>query len=149
MASHVSYLKRLKRPAGSKLIFTHQNDEILSEVISLKYDVKLLDLAPKPIQTIQLRIDMLNPEIYQIKDEGASKIIEYNNRSEDFVTEKINFRIKVADPNAVLEKNVIFEVTIMDLDEGIKFPTNNYGFYTWTPVKNLFGNQPVVQSFIE
>lgn len=149
MASHVSYVKRLKNPTGSKLMFTKQGNEILSEVISLKYDVKLLDLAPKPIEAIQLKIEMLNPAIYQIKDEGESKIIEYHNKSEDFVTDKINFRIKVIDPNAVLEKNVTFEVTIMDVDEGIVFPTNNYGFYSWIPVKNLAGNQPVVQNFIE
>jgi len=149
MASHVSYLKRLKSPAGSKLAFTHQQGDIVSEVISLKYDVKLLDLAPKPIQTIQLKITMLNPEIYQIQGDGESKILEYYNKSADFTTQTINFRIEVVDPNAIIDKNVVFEVTIMDVDEGITFPTNNYGFYTWTPVKNLMANQPVIQSFIE
>lgn len=147
MSSHVSYEKRLKLPSGDKLLFSVQNLDIISEVISLKYKIKLLDLAPKPIRLIRLTVEMLNPQIYEIQNEGEKMEIEYSNKSNDFVSQTISFKVKVVNPDNTLDKTVDLEVYVMDVDEGIKFPTSNYRFYSWIPSRDIRTNSSAINLF--
>ncbi len=133
--SNVKYLKRLKRPAGDKLLFTKQGNDIISEEINLKFRIELSSQAPDVMDTVRLKFTMQEPTQYVFSDDSKEIVTDYENVSEDFDTETFSLNVKVIDPDAPLELPVMFVVTVMDVDEGIPFPLDGRkGLYKWNPV---------------
>lgn len=134
--ANVTYVKTKTEPSGRKLIFRRQPDNsIISDTITLGFNILLNQLAKKPIARIQLIFEMLYPGLYEFKNEGSVFIKEFENVSADFQIPKIEFRIKILNPAATLEREVIFKVTVMDFKEKDPFPLGgNLGFYSWEPI---------------
>ena len=118
-------------------MFKKEEDEIISEDITLKLEIVLDEYAVKPIETIRLTIAAENSSIYEIKGEGAELEIDYEDKSEDFHTTYITFKIKLLNPYEPLEKDVLLSVIIMDLAENISVPNDNSKYYEWRPIIEL------------
>lgn len=131
--ANVTYEKRQQLPSGNKLIFYKQGDHVISEPIILSFVIDLNDLAPKPMD-ILLKLDMLHLE-YEFLDHGPTYTLNYNNKLTDFVTPEFKLKIKIVNPMNILEQDIRFKVTVIDVDENVPFPSGgNYGFYSWNPV---------------
>lgn len=140
--ANITYENKQTVPSGRKLIFNKQQDgQVVSESIKLVFKMMLHPLARKPIKRIRLTFEMLYPNFYEFENNGSVFQIEYLNKSQEFSTGEIKFKVKIVDPRVVLEKEVIFQVTVMDVDEGIIWPVGGgLGFYSWEPIPPPVGS---------
>jgi hypothetical protein len=139
--ANVTYTKTKTEPSGRKLIFRKQQDgSIISDPIVLGFNVLLNQLAQKPIAQVQFTFKMLFPAFYAFENYGASFVKDYKKVSADFSTGDVAFRIKILNPDVTLDTEVIFKVTIKDVQENDPFPLGgSFGFYSWEPIPPPMG----------
>lgn len=137
--ANVTYKRKRTEPLNNELVFRRQMDgSIISDLVTLGFEILLKPDVDKPIARVQLIFEMLHYGHYEFVNEGAGFEKEFTNVSNGFQIDNVQFRIKILNPSAILDMKVSFRVRVMDFEEMDPYPSGSQnGYYSWKPIPSF------------